>query len=311
MAGTELGLVLTALLFGVRHGVDWDHIAAIADIAGSRPGFRRSLGLSTLYALGHAAVVFALGVAAIVAGGLLPAEVDAVMERVVGLTLVALGLYLFYALLRHGRGFRFRSRWALVIGALKHGLARLRRATQPDDEVVIVHEHDHEHGDGHHLHDHGEPGAGDLRGTMGDGAPGTKPSSLRASALTRRRHRHEHVHVATMPPDPFSSYSPGTSFAIGMLHGVGAETPTQVLLFVTAAGAGDPVAGVALLAAFLTGLLASNTLVAVGASAGFLQAERNFAVYAGIAVITAAFSLVLGSLYLLGRGSLVPPILGG
>ena len=30
--GEALGLLLTALLLGLRHGIDWDHIAAITDI---------------------------------------------------------------------------------------------------------------------------------------------------------------------------------------------------------------------------------------------------------------------------------------
>jgi high-affinity nickel permease len=29
------GLVVTALALGIRHGVDWDHIAAIADLSGT------------------------------------------------------------------------------------------------------------------------------------------------------------------------------------------------------------------------------------------------------------------------------------
>ena len=62
--------------------------------------------LATVYALGHAAVVFALGVAAIVFSEQLPGSVDTVMERVVGLTLVALGAYVIVSLARHGRDFR-------------------------------------------------------------------------------------------------------------------------------------------------------------------------------------------------------------
>ena len=32
LAGTGLGLLVTGLLLGFRHGFDWDHIAAITDI---------------------------------------------------------------------------------------------------------------------------------------------------------------------------------------------------------------------------------------------------------------------------------------
>ena len=102
-----------------------------------------------------------------------------------------------------------------------------------------------------------------------------------------------------------------TSFLVGMLHGVGAETPTQVLVFVAAAGAGGRVAGVLLLVAFVAGLLASNTLIAATSTVGFLNATRSFAVYAGVAVLTGTFSLAIGSMFLSGRSTLLPAIFGG
>src|SRR5260370_21918517 len=100
----------TAFGFGFRHGIDWDHIAALTDITGSQDDGRRSMVLATMYALGHALVVFSLGVAAILLAERLPAGVDAVMERVLGSTLVLLGVAVLVALLRQGRGFRMRIR---------------------------------------------------------------------------------------------------------------------------------------------------------------------------------------------------------
>src|SRR5438309_2013795 len=52
---------------------------------------RHAIGLATLYALGHASVVTVLGVAALLLGAILPAWVDPILERVVGVTLVLLG----------------------------------------------------------------------------------------------------------------------------------------------------------------------------------------------------------------------------
>ncbi|MGH2737693.1 MAG: hypothetical protein ACRDHH_02680, partial [Actinomycetota bacterium] len=96
--GFSFGLILSGLLFGLRHGIDWDHIAAIADITSSQDDRGTALWFGTLYALGHAAVVLVLGVLAIVAGDLLPAGVDQVMGRVVGVTLLVLGVYVIYSL---------------------------------------------------------------------------------------------------------------------------------------------------------------------------------------------------------------------
>ena len=57
-----LGLFFTALGLGLRHGIDWDHIAAISDLTGSSETRRQGWWLSLWYALGHAAAVFVLGI---------------------------------------------------------------------------------------------------------------------------------------------------------------------------------------------------------------------------------------------------------
>ena len=134
MGAFSIGLVLTAFGFGFRHGIDWDHIAALTDITGSQENARRSMVLATMYALGHALVVFALGVAAIVAAERLPSSVNGVMERVVGVTLLMLGAYVIVSLIRNGRDFRMRSRWMLVFSGVRRGIRWMRgRRTRQHD----------------------------------------------------------------------------------------------------------------------------------------------------------------------------------
>jgi high-affinity nickel-transport protein len=291
--GFRIGLIATTYWFGVRHGFDWDHIAAISDITSSQETTRRSMVFSTLYALGHGAVVFALGVVAIVAGDYLPDSVDAAMERVVGVTLLVLGAYVIYSLIRHGRDFRMRSRWMLMFSGVARTAQWLRRH-RPGAVVEVEHDHAHRAGHGHDD-------------------PSRSPEADHAAeaVAVRTTHSHPHRHVGTVPQDPFVTYGRATSVGVGMLHGVGAETPTQVLLFLTAAQAGGTVAGVFLLLVFVAGLLTSNTVVAVMSTYGYLNATRRFAVYATVAMITAAFSLALGALFLLGEGSVLPAIFAG
>ena len=294
--GLQLGLIVTTYSFGLRHGIDWDHIAAIADIAGSQESPRRSLALSTLYVLGHASVVFVLGVVAIVFAERLPTSVDGVMERVVGVTLLALGAYVFYGLVRHGRDFRLRSRWMLVFAGIRHLARRWRR---PQQAVVVV-AHGHEH-----PADEPHPVGSDRRTEAAvAGAPGQK-------TLVAPRHSHHHRHVAPMPDDPLVTYGRATSFGVGMIHGVGAETPTQVLLFLTAAGAGGTGVGVVLLVCFLAGLITSNTGIAVATTFGFLSTSGNFRAYVAVSVLIATFSLVLGAMFVIGAGGALPAIFGG
>ena len=101
----ELALIGTGLGLGLRHGVDWDHIAAITDVTGTQPERGKAAILGSLYALGHATVVVILGLAALWAGSTLPSSLDAVMETIVGITLVSLGLWLTYSLFRDGAEF--------------------------------------------------------------------------------------------------------------------------------------------------------------------------------------------------------------
>jgi len=46
--GFRAGVLVTAFGFGFRHGIDWDHIAALTDITGSQPTRRRSMQFATL-----------------------------------------------------------------------------------------------------------------------------------------------------------------------------------------------------------------------------------------------------------------------
>jgi high-affinity nickel-transport protein len=96
-----------------------------------------------------------------------------------------------------------------------------------------------------------------------------------------------------------------------MLHGVGAETPTQVLVFLTAAGVGGRAAGVVLLVAFLVGLITSNTVVALAGTFGFLRATKHWSIYVTVSVVTAIASLVVGTVFLLGSDALLPAFFGG
>ena len=118
-----LGLAVLGLGLGLRHGIDWDHIAAITDVTSAQPSRARGLVMGTLYALGHASVVVMLGLVAIWAAAQLPAWVDTYLEKVVGTTLVLLGVWVFYSLARSPQHFRLRSRWMLLFDAAK-GAAR-------------------------------------------------------------------------------------------------------------------------------------------------------------------------------------------
>ena len=171
-----------------------------------------------------------IGVIAIVVGETLPDSIDAAMGRVVGVTLVLLGLYVIYALLRYREDFRLRSRWMLVFAGVRKLYRSIRNRRQVRQPVTVG-------------------GGSDTHGAQ------TRTPDAR-------------------PHDPFVNYGTGTSLAVGALHGIGAETPTQVLIFLAAAGAGGTWAGLVTLGMFLVGLFAANTLLAVVSASGYLAAPR-------------------------------------
>lgn len=242
-------LLLAALVLGLQHGVDWDHVAAITDITASVPGVRRGFLLGSLYALGHAAVILTLGILAIVVGFELPNWIDGLLEPFVGATLILLAAYIVVSLLRGDQDLRFRSRWMLLYDGLRTIWAWL---------------------------------TGRLRG-----AP--TPSAVRSQ----------------------TNYGVRTAIGVGMVHGIGAETPSQVLLFLAAAGAGGHGLGIAVLLTFVLGLLITNSAIVVASLFGYRAVRNNRRLMTGAGVVTAGFSVVIGLLFLTGQASLLPPIIGG
>jgi len=282
-----------ALVFGFRHGFDWDHLAALTDLTGSQATPRRSMWLATLYALGHAAMVVALGGAAILFAEQVPESVDLAMERLVGASLIGLGGWMVWTAWRTRGAPPLRSRWMLLIGAVRRTVARRRSAA---DEVVVI-EHSHPHDHRHPLHGHSHPS--EVRTTAPE--PGD----------TVVQHSHIHRHVVAAPPDPFGRYSARSAVGVGVLHGIGAETPTQVLVFAAAANATDRPASLALLGCFVVGLVAANSLIAGAATLGFRRVLTQRYVALGLAAVTAVFSFAVGTLLLAGRSAVLPPLLGG
>ncbi|MDH3299704.1 MAG: hypothetical protein OES24_04275 [Acidimicrobiia bacterium] len=325
------GLLLTALALGLRHGVDWDHIAAIAELSGAANDRRRGFRLSLLYAFGHAAVVFVLGCVAIIAGTAIPDGLDRWMGRVVGLTLIWLGVWVIVELVRHGRDFRLRSRWLLVLDGTFAGFRRVASAADRRLlEIEHEHEHEHEHDDAARIGDFGEDveetpigGHGrrhrhrhpddhdsfhettEIRQPVGVGpaAAAADPvdgGPLRRLLARRTRHSHAHRHVVPLPDrlGAASETGAGTATGIGMLHGVGVESPTQIAVFVASTSVVGWTAGLAILAAWCVGLVVANSGLSLLAGFGLLEARRNFAVYATVAVVVAIGSIVMGTLYL-------------
>jgi len=245
MASPNLQLaLLSAAILGFRHGFDYDHIAAITDITSIQDNPRRAMNLGLLYALGHALTVAVLGSAVIFFQLSLPARIDRVAERLVGCTLLFLGVYVLGSLVK-GNSVP-RSRAALLANAAKwvHWKAKV------------------------HLHNHDTP----------------KPQSSNWN------------------------YNRKSVFGIGVIHGLGAETPSQLLIFLLAANLGGVGKGFLGLAMFLVGLLVMNTIMTASATGLFGASMRVPKIQYAVTALTAVYSLVVGTIFLWGSSSLLPPL---
>ena len=184
----------------------------------------------------------------------------------------------------------------LIFSGVRSAYRKTRSAIGRPNRIGV--EHSHDDLDPMHLH-------------ADDGMAVAVAEDLPVSEWHHGHHgRPGHHHHKHPEPDAFMEYGRGTAFVVGMVHGIGAETPTQILVFLAAARAGGTAIGIALLICFIIGLLASNTVVALTATFGFLRASRNFALYATVSVLTAVFSLVVGVLLLTGYAPLLPALTG-
>ena len=282
-------LLLTTFGLGLRHGVDWDHLAAITDITGAEYDRRRAALLAFLYALGHGAAVIALGGIAITLGEHLPTWIDPVMERIVGVTLLVLAFMLVRSLRR--RDSAPMSRGMMLFQASR----RLRDALRRKTVVKVAHDHDHGHGHGDAMHGHRHGPLCELDGV----APVAEVRVL-------TKHKHQHVHAVDI-----ARYTTGGAIAIGVLHGIGAETGTQAVVLVSATHVASTGAALAVLGAFAAGIIATTGLLAVGAAFGWTSVSRSSKPFFVLTVATAITSGIIGAIFLTGHAGALPPILGG
>ncbi|WP_124849088.1 hypothetical protein [Acidipila sp. EB88] len=110
-------------------------------------------------------------------------------------------------------------------------------------------------------------------------------------------------------PEPFAfRYDRSSVFGVGIIHGLGAETPSQLMLFLLAARLGGTSRGFVGLLAFIAGLLAMNTLMCASASGVFAGSRHRPCVQCAISSLTAAYSLVVGLIFLFGVSDKLPAL---
>jgi high-affinity nickel-transport protein len=110
-------------------------------------------------------------------------------------------------------------------------------------------------------------------------------------------------------PEPFAfKYDRSSVFLVGIIHGLGAETPSQLLLFLLAANLGGTSRGFLGLLCFLAGLIAMNTIMTASASGIFAGSAHRPKVQAVVTSLAAVYSFVIGLVFLFGTSDKLPPL---
>lgn len=111
------------------------------------------------------------------------------------------------------------------------------------------------------------------------------------------------------PPQAFRfDYSNSSVFLVGIIHGLGAETPSQLLLFLLAAQLGGASRGLLGLLCFVVGLVAMNTLMTASAG-GVFATSSNLPRLRTIATSLAiAYSFFIGTVFLFGISDRLPAL---
>jgi high-affinity nickel-transport protein len=238
----------SAAMLGFRHGLDYDHIAAISDITSVQSRTRDAMRYGLLYVSGHAATVAVLGGAVVGFRLTLPAASDRWAERLVGITLLVLGVYVLGTFFRESghSHVRPRTRITLLLNGLLWVYWRL----------------------------------GQIFG-------GTRVE----------------------PPQVFKDgYGTRSTFVVGVIHGLGAETPTQILLFLMAANLGGTAVGLLGLMMFIVGLLLMNTLMCASAAGLFSATVASPYALRALTLITSVYSIAVGTIFLVGAADKLPSL---
>lgn len=250
-------LCFTALTLGVRHGFDFDHVTAIADLVGAKLAAEgdgrtsegslraikyQSCGLAIAYAGGHSLMVAVLGLSALFFRAVVPSWIDPLMEKVVGFTLIALGIMMLASVTisttNHSSS-RIKSRGMLLLSALSHVQHWV------DSQLLKT---------------------------------------------SKSLHHHE--------PAELCNWQCATT--IGALHGIGAETGTQVLLIASLSKTGSSPASVMMLSSFVLGMLLSNVTLALMLSEGYSKMFLTTRWLSVIGAVVAIGSMVIGFMFLFG-----------
>lgn len=218
---------LLAVFIGMRHGIDGDHVAAIADMVGSEQRKKKQLTLGVMYAIGHGMIVMVIGVLFIYIGLQLPEATKQILEMLVSFTLILLGVFIIWSIFQQKKDYEYKSRLRIVVEFF-HNLTN--------------------------------------KVTSGTKLNPLSPTKLGAIG----------------------------AFIIGILHGIGVESPTQIAIISNAMGLDNITVALIQLTLFVIGLLVATIGITFSLSWGFMKARVKERLFLLLGTVTGTYSLGLG-----------------
>lgn len=292
--------LLAAMFLGALHALSPGHGKSIvgAYLVGSRGTPRHAAFLGLTVTVTHTLVVFALGLATLLASQfVVPEKLFPVLSLLSGVLVLGMGLVLFVKRLRAARGaWRVPTRAARSSLTLQpafagsHGLGHAQA-----DEHLHAHRHTHDHAPVHaHGHDHGPIHAHSHR--LGAHAHGADQVSGASSGVEMHAHGGS-MHTHLPPGAHGEAISWRGLLALGVSGGL-LPCPSAMVLLLAAVALNKTFFGLLLVVAFSVGL--AVTLTGVGMA--FLYARNRFGSRLGVGrwphllpVLSAASITALGA----------------
>ena len=167
----------------------------------------------------------------------------------------------------------------LIRDGLFKGVKRIQR-TPSGRSVIVEHSHSHRHEGDVELHQHSHE---------------SQPSDA--------EHHHVHKHELFLDQDSLSS---PTAIGVGVLHGIGVETPTQIAIFVATTQATGKAGGLLILVFWVVGLILANSAIALLSISANDWLRTHTVVYRVLAAIIGIVSVIVGILVLIEKDGILP-----
>jgi len=122
-----LTLFISGLGLGLLHAFDSDHLLAVSNLMVHKQGYKKALGYSFHWAVGHGLVLIFLGLYASFLGLNIPLTISHWAEYLVGIMLIVLGIWTLYSVLMEQSDNRYQysssvRRSPILVGVI-HGSA--------------------------------------------------------------------------------------------------------------------------------------------------------------------------------------------